>query len=81
VVAASVEDLVRADDAVGGLIARLGSGRRAAKTSVEWSVRDVVHHLVVMNRIFAALLDGGPMPERGIDHLGTIRWSPSGSPR
>jgi uncharacterized damage-inducible protein DinB len=62
VAAASVEDLVRADDTVGGLIAQLGSGRRAAPTSVEWNLRDVVHHLVVMNRIFAALLDGGRMP-------------------
>ena len=36
----------------------------------EWNVPDVVNQLVGMNLVFAALLDSGPMPERGADDLG-----------
>ena len=36
----------------------------------EWTVRDVVNHLVGMNLVFAALLDSGPTPEPGADYLG-----------
>jgi uncharacterized protein (TIGR03086 family) len=71
VTAASVEDLVRACATVGDLIARVGPDQWIAPTPCsEWSVRDVVNHLVVMNLVFAALMDGAPMPERGTDHLG-----------
>jgi uncharacterized protein (TIGR03086 family) len=67
----SVEDLERASAAVGQLIARLAPDQWNAPTPCsEWSVRDVVNHLVVMNWVFVALLDGDPMPERGADHLG-----------
>jgi hypothetical protein len=70
VITASV-DLVRTNAAVGDVIARVGREQwQAATPCSEWNVRDVVHHLVLMNRVFAALLDGGPMPERGADHLG-----------
>jgi uncharacterized protein (TIGR03086 family) len=33
-------------------------------------VRDVVNHLVGMDLVFAALIEGGPVPERGADRLG-----------
>jgi uncharacterized protein (TIGR03086 family) len=36
----------------------------------DWSVRDVVGHLVGMNLVFVAMFEEGPMPERGIDRLG-----------
>jgi uncharacterized protein (TIGR03086 family) len=36
----------------------------------EWTVRDVVNHLVATNLVFAALIGDHPMPERGADHLG-----------
>jgi hypothetical protein len=36
----------------------------------EWTVRDVVNHLVATNLVFAALIGDDPMPERGADHLG-----------
>lgn len=36
----------------------------------EWTVRDVVDHLVGMNLVFVAMLEQSPMPERGADHLG-----------
>ncbi|SCF56688.1 hypothetical protein GA0115254_10145, partial [Streptomyces sp. Ncost-T10-10d] len=32
--------------------------------------RDVVNHLVGMDLVFAALIEDGPMPERGADLLG-----------
>jgi uncharacterized protein (TIGR03086 family) len=68
---ASVEDLERACGAVGDVIAAVRPGQWTAPTPcTEWSVRDVVNHLVGMNLVFAALLEGGPMPERGADRLG-----------
>jgi hypothetical protein len=36
----------------------------------EWSVRDVVDHLVGMNLVFVALLEESPMPAREADRLG-----------
>ena len=36
----------------------------------EWNVRDVVNHVVAMKLVFAAMIDDGPMCERGADHLG-----------
>jgi uncharacterized protein (TIGR03086 family) len=67
----AVDDLDRASGAVGELITRIGADQWTAPTPCsEWTVRDVVNHLVAMNLVFAALLDGGAMPERGADHLG-----------
>ena len=69
--AASVEGLERACAAVGELITRVGANQWTAATPCsEWSVRDLVNHMVEGNQVFAALVDAGPMPERGADHLG-----------
>jgi uncharacterized protein (TIGR03086 family) len=71
VTTASVEDLGRACGAVGDLIADVRPDQWNAPTPcTEWTVRDVVNHLVAMNLVFAALIDDAPMPERGADHLG-----------
>jgi uncharacterized protein (TIGR03086 family) len=71
VTGASVEGLVRACEAVGDLISRVGPDQWDAPTPCsEWNVRDVVNHVVEGNQVFVALVDGGPMPERGTDHLG-----------
>ena len=68
---AGVDDLVRACSAVGDLIAGIRSDQWMDPTPCsEWKVRDVVNHLVGMNLVFTSLLDSGPMPERGADHLG-----------
>jgi len=57
--------------AVGDLIDRIGTDQWGVATPCsEWNVRDVVAHVVVMNRVFTALLNGGPLPERGVNHLG-----------
>ena len=69
--AASIEGLERACEAVGDLITRVGADQWTAATPCsEWSVRDLVNHVVEGNSVFAALVDAGPMPERGADHLG-----------
>jgi uncharacterized protein (TIGR03086 family) len=71
VTATPVEDLARACNAVGDLIADIRRDQWTAPTPcTEWNVRDVVNHLVVGNLVFACLVDAGPMPERGADHLG-----------
>lgn len=68
---ASVEDLARACEAVGDLIAEIRPEQWKAPTPcTEWNVRDVVDHLVGMDLVFVALIEGGPMPERGADRLG-----------
>jgi uncharacterized protein (TIGR03086 family) len=68
---ASVEDLARACEAVGDLIAEIRPEQwRAPTPCTEWNVRDVVNHMVGMDLVFAALIEGGPMPERGADRLG-----------
>ena len=69
--AVSVEDLARACDAVGDLIAEIRPEQWKMPTPcTEWNVRDVVNHLVGMDLVFAALIEGDPMPERGSDRLG-----------
>jgi uncharacterized protein (TIGR03086 family) len=56
---------------VGDLIANILPDQWNAPTPcTEWTVQDVVKHLVAMNLVFAALINEGPMPERGADHLG-----------
>ena len=65
------EDLARAYGAVGDLIAEIRPEQWKAPTPcTEWNVRDVVEHLVGMDLVFVALIEGGPMPERGADRLG-----------
>src|SRR2546421_3526539 len=69
--APSVEDLARACEAVGDLIAEIRPEQWTAPTPcTEWNVRDLVEHLVGMDLVFAALIEGEPMPERGADRLG-----------
>jgi len=71
VTGASVEGLVRACEAVGDLINRVGPDQWNAPTPCsDWNVRDVVNHVVEGNQVFVAVVEGGPMPERGADHLG-----------
>jgi uncharacterized protein (TIGR03086 family) len=36
----------------------------------EWSVREVVNHLVTGNMVFISMLTGAPRPDRSVDHLG-----------
>jgi uncharacterized protein (TIGR03086 family) len=68
---ASVEGLARACEVVGDLIAEIRPEQWKAPTPcTEWNVHDVVNHLVGMDLVFAALIEGGPMPERGADSLG-----------
>ncbi|MFJ1805676.1 MULTISPECIES: TIGR03086 family metal-binding protein [unclassified Streptomyces] len=67
----SVEDLAHACEAVGDLIAEVRPEQWKAPTPcTEWNVREVVNHLVGMDLVFAAMIEGGPMPERGADLLG-----------
>ena len=67
----SVEDLARACEAVGDLIGEVRPEQWKAPTPcTEWNVRDVVNHLVGMDLVFTALIEGGPMPERAADRLG-----------
>lgn len=67
-----VDSLSRASAAVGDLIEKIDGDQWTAPTPcTEWNVRDVVAHLHGMNLVFIAVLEAGPMPERGLDRLGT----------
>ena len=67
----SVDQLARASSAVGRLIDGIGDDQWSAPTPCsDWSVREVVAHLVGMNLVFAALLADQRPPERGVDRLG-----------
>ena len=56
----------------GDLIDRIGAGQWTSPTPcTEWTVRDIVDHLVGMNLVFVAMFEEGPRPERGTDRLGT----------
>ncbi|MFF2964560.1 TIGR03086 family metal-binding protein [Streptomyces sp. NPDC057963] len=67
----SVEHLARTYESVGDLIAEIRPEQWKEPTPcTEWNVRDVVRHLVGMDLVFAAMLEGGPRPERGADPLG-----------
>ena len=60
-----VGQLGRALDAVAGLIGNIGAGQWSAPTPcTDWTVRQVVDHLIGMNRVFAALLADEPPPPR-----------------
>lgn len=65
------EDLGRAFDAVAGLIGTIRADQWSAPTPcTDWTVRQVVTHLTGMNRVFAALLAGQPLPPRPpADHV------------
>jgi uncharacterized protein (TIGR03086 family) len=65
------DGFARTSAIVGDLIGRIGDDQWAAPTPcTEWSVRDVVGHLVGMNLVLVAMFEEGPMPERGLDRLG-----------
>jgi uncharacterized protein (TIGR03086 family) len=56
---------------VGDLIAEVRPEQWKAPTPCpDWNVRDVVSHLAGLDLVFTALIEGGPMPERGADRLG-----------
>lgn len=65
------DGLARASAVLGDLIDGIAPDQWTAPTPcTEWSVRDVVSHLVGMNLVLTALFEQNPMPERGVDHLG-----------
>jgi uncharacterized protein (TIGR03086 family) len=66
-----VGQLGRAFDAVAGLIGNIRDDQWSAPTPcTDWTVRQVVNHLIGMNRVFAALLAGQPPPPRPpADHV------------
>jgi uncharacterized protein (TIGR03086 family) len=66
-----VEHLGRAFDTVAGLISNIRADQWSAPTPcTEWTVRQVVNHLIGMNRVFAALLaDQPPPPRPSADHV------------
>ncbi len=67
----SAEPLARALRAVGQLIDGIQREQWAAPTPcTDWTVRELVAHLVGMNLASAALLDDQPPPQRGVDRLG-----------
>jgi uncharacterized protein (TIGR03086 family) len=60
-----VDLLGRAFDAVAGLIGNVRADQWSAPTPcTDWTVRQVVNHLIGMNRVFAALLADQPPPPR-----------------
>jgi len=55
---------------VGDLIAKVQPDQWSAPTPcTDWAVRQLVHHLIGMNRVFSALLAGEPRPRRDADHV------------
>ena len=69
--AASVEQLGRTFAAVGELITKVRPEQWSAPTPcTDWTVRQLVDHLIGMNRVFAALLaDEPPPPRAAADHV------------
>ena len=66
-----VDDLARASTAIQGVIASLGADQWGASTPCpDWTVRDLVGHLVQGDRMFAALLAGEPIAGLDGDLLG-----------
>ncbi|MGH3825316.1 MAG: TIGR03086 family metal-binding protein [Pseudonocardiaceae bacterium] len=67
----SVEQLSRALTAVGHLITGIRPEQWSGATPcTDWTVRELVNHLVGVNLVFVALLSDQAPPERGADHLG-----------
>jgi uncharacterized protein (TIGR03086 family) len=62
--------LGRASDAVAGLVSNIRADQWPAPTPcTDWTVRQLVNHLIGMNRVFTALLAGQPPPPRpSADH-------------
>jgi uncharacterized protein (TIGR03086 family) len=66
-----LDDLARASAVLGDLVDRIAADQWAAPTPcTEWSVRDVVDHLVGTNLVLVAMFEQGPMPDREADRLG-----------
>jgi len=66
-----VEQLARGLSAVGRLIDGVRPEQWQAPTPcTDWTVRDLVAHLVGMNLVFTALLNDQTPPQRGVDRLG-----------
>lgn len=64
-------DLTTALDAVGRLVEDVRDDQWPAPTPcTEWTVRDLVNHLVGMNMVFTAMLTDQPPPARGSDQVG-----------
>jgi uncharacterized protein (TIGR03086 family) len=67
----SVEQLTRALAVAGRLIAEIQDDQWAAPTPCsDWTVRELVEHLVVINQVFAALMNDQTPPDRATDPLG-----------
>lgn len=68
---ALLDDLSRASAAVSELMDQIPDAGWVAPTPCsQWSVRDLVGHLVGTNLVFVAMLEGSAMPDRSVDHLG-----------
>jgi uncharacterized protein (TIGR03086 family) len=68
---AIVDDLARASAAMSDLVDGIAADQWTAPTPcAEWSVRDLVGHLVGLNLVFVAMLAGSPPPDRRADRLG-----------
>jgi uncharacterized protein (TIGR03086 family) len=67
----TVDQLSRALSAVGDLIAGVREEQWSAPTPcTDWTVRELVNHLVGMNLVFASLLGDEAPPERGAERIG-----------
>jgi uncharacterized protein (TIGR03086 family) len=67
----SVDQLARVQAEVRPLITGIRDDQWSTPTPcTEWNVREVVTHLVGLNKVFAATLNDQPMPQRGADPLG-----------
>ena len=89
-----LNQLGRSLAAVGGLVSNIRPEQWAAPTPcTDWTVRELVSHLVGMNRVFAALLADEPPPRRwrcgggpcaslpGVSRGAAGRVQPAGSSR
>jgi uncharacterized protein (TIGR03086 family) len=69
--AATVDQLAQVLDDVEPLVATVDGERWAGPTPcTEWSIRQLVNHLVGGNLMFAAIVDGLPVDRSSTDHLG-----------
>jgi uncharacterized protein (TIGR03083 family) len=75
--ASEVDQLARAIAAVEDLIASIRPEQWSAPTPCsEWTVRQLVAHLIGMNRAFVALLDDEPMPRPAASPGVRPTWGP-----